>query len=210
MKQRAPMNRTLTLTEADRTRLGARLLRVDGARSLAAVMGRTVVGDMQRVLDLLPAHEVDLLIADPPYNLRKDFNGASFVPVSLDAYEAWLLGWLPKAARVLRPSGSLYVCGDWRSSAAVHRALDRHFIVRNRITWEREKGRGAKANWKNCSEDIWFATVSGEYTFNAACATRVSRREQSPDDKVRNRDILAWKAAQEPWVARTAPTRTET
>ena len=34
------------------------------------------------------------------------------------------------------------------------------------ITWEREKGRGAARNWKNCAEDIWFATVSREYTFN--------------------------------------------
>ena len=44
--------------------------------------------------------------------------------------------------------------------------LEKYFILRNRITWEREKGRGAKANWKNCSEDIWFCTVSNNYTFN--------------------------------------------
>ena len=43
--------------------------------------------------------------------------------------------------------------------------MDR-LIVRNRITWQREKGRGAKANWKNSMEDIWYATVSDEYTFN--------------------------------------------
>jgi site-specific DNA-methyltransferase (adenine-specific) len=38
--------------------------------------------------------------------------------------------------------------------------------LRNRITWEREKGRGARANWKNAAEDIWFFTVSDEYVFN--------------------------------------------
>ena len=35
---------------------------------------------------------------------------------------------------------------------AIQRVLERHFILRNRIVWEREKGRGAKANWKNCCE----------------------------------------------------------
>jgi site-specific DNA-methyltransferase (adenine-specific) len=38
--------------------------------------------------------------------------------------------------------------------------------LQNRITWEREKGRGAKQNWKNTAEDIWYFTVSGEFTFN--------------------------------------------
>ncbi|HMS10763.1 MAG TPA: site-specific DNA-methyltransferase, partial [Pyrinomonadaceae bacterium] len=61
---------------------------------------------------------------------------------------------------------SIYICGDWRSSAAIQRAGSRHFKLRNRITWEREKGRGAKANWKNAAEDIWFFTVSDEFTFN--------------------------------------------
>ena len=56
----------------------------------------------------------------------------------------------------------------WRlaSSAAIQRVGEKYFIPQNRITWEREKGRGAKSNWKNCSEDIWFFTVSEDYYFN--------------------------------------------
>jgi site-specific DNA-methyltransferase (adenine-specific) len=180
------MNRTLTLSQADRRRLAAQLVRPNGALSLAAAMNRTVLGDMQRVLDLLPERCADLFIADPPYNLRKDFNGASYSPVSLDEYEAWLHTWLPRVARVLKLTGSVYVCGDWRSSAAVQRALGRWFVVRNRITWEREKGRGAKANWKNCSEDIWFATASNEYTFNAD-AVKLKRRVLAPYTDARGR-----------------------
>jgi len=38
--------------------------------------------------------------------------------------------------------------------------------VRNRITWQREKGRGAKSNWKNATEDIWFGTISEDYYFD--------------------------------------------
>ena len=44
--------------------------------------------------------------------------------------------------------------------------LERHFIVKNRITWEREKGRGAARNWKNNSEDIWFCVRSEDYDFD--------------------------------------------
>ena len=58
------------------------------------------------------------------------------------------------------------MCGDWRSSTAIHRILEKYFIVRNRITWEREKGRGAKSNWKNNTEDIWFCSCSKEYYFD--------------------------------------------
>ena len=44
--------------------------------------------------------------------------------------------------------------------------LSKYLTVRNRITFEREKGRGAKTNYKNCSEDIFFCTNSNDYTFN--------------------------------------------
>jgi site-specific DNA-methyltransferase (adenine-specific) len=81
-------------------------------------------------------------------------------------YAEWLKSWLPELLRILKPTASVYICGDWRSSAAIYSIAEKYLIIRNRITWEREKGRGAKANWKNCSEDIWFCTVSDEYTFN--------------------------------------------
>ena len=57
--------------------------------------------------------------------------------------------------------------------------LQRHLHVQNRITWQREKGRGSKRNWKNGMEDIWFATVSKDYTFNAE-AVRQRRRVIAP------------------------------
>jgi site-specific DNA-methyltransferase (adenine-specific) len=69
--------------------------------------------------------------------------------------------------------------GDWRSSAAIQRVGSKYFKLRNRITWEREKGRGAKANWKNASEDIWFFTVSDEFTFNLD-AVKQRRRVIAP------------------------------
>jgi site-specific DNA-methyltransferase (adenine-specific) len=81
--------------------------------------------------------------------------------------------------KTLKPTASVYICGDWRSAAAIHLVAEKYLIVRNRITWEREKGRGAKANWKNCSEDIWFCTVSNQYTFNVE-AVKLKRRVIAP------------------------------
>ncbi len=178
-EQRAPRNRTITLTEAERHRYRARLVRLNGPATLAEIVNRTLCQDVFEILDWLPAGSVDLVFADPPYNLDKAFNGRSFAQVSLPEYEEWLASWLGRLARVLKPTASLYVCGDWRSSVAVHRAASKRFVVRNRITWEREKGRGAGTNWKNCAEDIWFCTVSDDYVFNVD-DVKLKRRVMAP------------------------------
>lgn len=172
-------NRTLTLTEAETAVYRQRLLQLNGPATLDAVLDRTICQDVFALLEWLPAESVDLLVADPPYNLSKAFNGRSFPSRSLDEYETWLAAWLLPLRRVLKPTASLYVCGDWRSAAAIQRLLGEHFYLRNRITWEREKGRGAARNWKNVAEDIWFATVSDAYTFNAD-AVKLKRRVLAP------------------------------
>ncbi|KKN08721.1 hypothetical protein LCGC14_1053880 [marine sediment metagenome] len=165
-RQRAPRNRTIVLSDADRHRCSEALRQVDGNVSLADLLDGTICQDVFTVLPHLPSAAFDLVVADPPYNLTKAFNGNTFKQTTLDEYETWLSSWIPEMRRLLKPSGSIYVCGDWRSSAAIHRVLLGHFTVRNRISWEREKGRGAKTNWKNNTEDIWFATVSDDYVFN--------------------------------------------
>ena len=179
MKSPAPRNRTITLSDTERARYGSRLLTLQESVQLDAILDRTIHQNTMAALDYLPDHFADLIFVDPPYNLSKQFNGRAFAARSLDAYEVWLTGWLPQMARLLKPNGSLYVCGDWRSSAAIHRVAQSHFIVRNRITWEREKGRGASANWKNAAEDIWFCTLSDDYVFNLD-AVKLTRRVRAP------------------------------
>ena len=177
--RRAPRNRTLTLSDADRRRCSAALRQVDGEVAAEDILDTTICQDVFTVLPHLPSETFDLIVADPPYNLTKTFNGSVHKQTTLDRYETWLGSWIPEMRRLLKPSGSIYVCGDWRSSAAIHRVLLAHFTVRNRISWEREKGRGAKANWKNNTEDIWFATVSEDYVFNVD-AVKLKRRVIAP------------------------------
>lgn len=167
------------MSAEEQAALGERLLHVNGPVRLAEVVNGTIQQDLFAVLAWLPGESVDLLFADPPYNLSKTFNGRSFAAASLSDYETWLESWLVPLKRLLKPGASLYICGDWRSSAAIQRVLEAHFVVRNRITWEREKGRGARSNWKNASEDIWFATMSDAYTFNVD-AVKVKRQVMAP------------------------------
>ena len=67
----------------------------------------------------------------------------------------------------------------WITSTIIQPILEDKFFVRNRITWEREKGRGAKSNWKNNTEDVWFCTKSERYHFDAD-AVKMKRRVLAP------------------------------
>lgn len=127
----------------------------------------------------MPEQSFDLLFADPPYNLTKKFGKEEFKRSSSDEYEEWLDSWIALCVPLLRSTASVYICGDWRSSAAIQRVGSKYFKLQNRVTWEREKGRGAKRNWKNAAEDIWFFTVSDDFTFNLD-AVKQRRRVMAP------------------------------
>lgn len=131
-----------------------------------APLDRTINGDSFQVMETLPKAFADLAIVDPPYNLGKDYNGRYFGKMTQAAYAEYTRQWMRGLRPLLKDTGSIYVCCDWQSSLIIGNLLSDYFIVRNRITWQREKGRGAKTNWKNSMEDIWFATVSDQYTFN--------------------------------------------
>lgn len=179
MKTRAPRNRTLTCTAEEMATFSAATLQLSHTASVEEVSDRVINQDFRDACPLLPRSFVDLLILDPPYNLTKDFNGHVFRAQEAEEYTAWFEGMLSAMMSMLRPNASIYVCSDWRTSTLVYPVLDRHLHVRNRITWEREKGRGAKANWKNNTEDIWFCTRDDDYTFNVE-AVKLKRKVIAP------------------------------
>jgi site-specific DNA-methyltransferase (adenine-specific) len=137
----APRNRTLFLTETERHEPVPPL-------PASPLPDHLYCGDAMEGLRRAPP--ADLIFADPPY----------------DAQAGWHAGWIAECARVLRPNGSIYVCCDWKISGVLQSILERHLTIRNRITWRREKGRGARRNWKQNMEDLWFATKGDDYTFN--------------------------------------------
>jgi site-specific DNA-methyltransferase (adenine-specific) len=178
-KVRASRNRTITLSNSEREKFSARLIEIHSPVSLQTILNRTIHQDIFAVLDHLPGRFADLIIADPPYNLTKNFNGRTFASVPTEDYSVWLETWIGKLPRLLKPSGTIYICGDWRSCSSIYQVAQKYFAIRNRITWEREKGRGAETNWKNVAEDIWFCTMSEHYTFNVD-AVKLKRRVLAP------------------------------
>ena len=163
---KAKRNKTIDISADAGKKYLQRCITVEKNITTAKVLNKTICGDTFSVLPLLPQKFVDLLIVDPPYNLAKNFHGNKFKKTSDEVYaeytEQWLLAVLPH----LKDNASVYVCCDWQSSIVIADILKKYLNVRNRITWQREKGRGALRNWKNSMEDIWFATVSKDYTFN--------------------------------------------
>lgn len=127
---------------------------------------KTILGDTFSALKKIKDNSVDLLIVDPPYNLNKQFHGESFKKTSEEKYLEYTEKWIMAVKHKLKQTASIYVCCDWKSSLVIGQVINKHFQLRNRITWQREKGRGATDNWKNGMEDIFYATVSKEFTFN--------------------------------------------
>ncbi len=178
-QERSPRNRTITLSSEEQSKYKERLLQIDKPVKLSEVINSTIHQDLLQVIDFLPSQSVDLLFIDPPYNLTKVFNSSSFRKMDLDTYTDWLNICFEKLSLLLKPTASIYICSDWQSSPAVFEVIKDRFHVRNRITWEREKGRGASKNWKNSSEDIWFCTVSDQYKFNVD-AVKLKRKVMAP------------------------------
>ncbi len=179
MTKKSPRNKTITLTNTERLKFKKHLLELKTQATVSYVLGVTINQSINDASEFLPEKFVDLLFLDPPYNLTKKFNTNTFRATSHNEYAEWMDSWLSKLVRVLKPTAAIYICGDWRSSRAIQEIAEKYFIVRNRITWEREKGRGAKANWKNASEDIWFCTMSEKFTFNLD-AVKLKRKVIAP------------------------------
>ncbi len=178
-KARAPRNRTLTLTESEYARLCPKLLRPQSSYSTDELTDKILNADLFEVLDALPDCFVDLLIIDPPYNLSKDFHGLHFARQNDETYLKYLESWFPRLLRLLKPSASVYLCGDWKCSSAEYRIMQKYLKVRNRIIWQREKGRGSLSNWKNNCEDVWFGTISNKYFFDVE-SVKVRRKVIAP------------------------------
>ena len=177
--EKGKQNRTIALTEIEKQEILPTLPLVADLARDSTLENRIFLGDCLKGLDLLPPGIVDLAVIDPPYNLGKDYGVGTLEKMSIADYALWLESWVTKLIPLLKPTASVYVCCDWRSSPLIYEVLANHFLIQNRITWERDKGRGAKKNWKNNLEDIWFATVSPDYTFNLE-AVKIKRPVIAP------------------------------
>lgn len=177
---RAPRNKTLQCSNKERKSYLKTFLPPPRRRvSISGISNQLLCADIAAVAGHLPPRFVDFLFLDPPYNLTKDYNGKKVTKQREEEYAAWFEDMLRLIRHTLKPQATVYVCADWRTSVIIAPILQRFFHVHSRITWERGKGRGAKTNWKNNIEDIWFCSVGAEYYFNVE-AVKVKRRVVAP------------------------------
>lgn len=176
---KSKLNKTIDLTIEEGKEYLDRCVKVNSRIDVGGILDKTLLGDTFEILSLMPEKFIDLLIVDPPYNIDKDFHGNKFKKSADGIYEEYTKAWIERVLPLLKNTASIYVCCDWKSSIVIANVLKRYFIIQNRITWQREKGRGALSNWKNGMEDIWFATMSKDYTFNVE-AVKTRRRVVAP------------------------------
>ena len=176
---KSKLNKTIDLTIEEGKVYLDRCIKVNSRTDVESILDKTLLGDTLEILSLMPEKFIDLLIVDPPYNIDKDFHGNKFKKSADGIYEEYTKAWIERVLPLLKNTASVYVCCDWKSSIVIASVLKRYLIIQNRITWQREKGRGALYNWKNGMEDIWFATMSKDYTFNVE-AVKTRRRVVAP------------------------------
>ncbi|NOZ51218.1 MAG: site-specific DNA-methyltransferase [Chloroflexi bacterium] len=186
MKERAGRNRTLTCAPKELEELSKELLVLKRSVNVEDINGKIINQDIFTAIKYLPAEFVDLLVLDPPYNISKNYNGNLFRAKEKEKYGEWFESVLEIMLPILKKTATIYVCSDWKTSMIIAPILEKVFHVQNRITWEREKGRGAKRNWKNNTEDLWFCTKSKEYYFDVEAVKlkkRVIAPYRTPDGK---------------------------
>ncbi len=132
--------------------------------------GATVIwGDCCTVLAGRVADaSVDLVFADPPYNIGKQFAGFADRWPSVEAYLAWCHVWLDLCVAKLRPGGSLYLMASTQSMPLLDLYLRGRLTVLSRIVWHYDSsGVQAKHKFGSMYEPILHCVKGGAtYTFN--------------------------------------------
>jgi site-specific DNA-methyltransferase (adenine-specific) len=127
-------------------------------------------GPCLEVLSQLDSKSVDLVFADPPYNIGKRFAEFDDAWPSDAEYAAWCYKWLAECIRVLKPTGSLYVMTSTQAMPYLDLWLRSRLKVLSRIVWHYDSsGVQAKKYFGSLYEPILFCVKdSKNYTFNVA------------------------------------------
>lgn len=125
--------------------------------------GTIWVGDAIKWLKTLSSASVDLIFADPPYNIGKA-EWDTFE--SHQQYIEWSLQWIKEAARVLKPAGTLYICGFSEILADIKHPAFRYFAGVRWIVWHYKNKANLGNDWGRSHESILHFRKSKKYTMN--------------------------------------------
>ncbi len=110
---------------------------------------------------------VDLIIADPPYGLGKDFGNDSD-KMSAEQTTKWTLEWVDAAIPKLKPSGGLYIFASWRLSPEIFSEMKKRLTMVNEIIWDRcvPSMGGSTRRFSSVHDNIGYFAVSKDYYFD--------------------------------------------
>lgn len=142
-------------------------------------------------IKMLPDLSIDLIIADPPYGLGKDYGNDSDKKTSSEFLE-WTQQWLDLAIPKLKQNGSLYIFTTWRYSPEIFVFLKSRLIMINEIIWDRKVPSmgGSTRKFSSVHDTIGFFVKSKNYYFNID-SVRIPYDEQTK--KARTRPIFVGK-----------------
>ncbi len=156
-------------------------MKIDVIESIDALQGMAA----------LPDHSIDLIIADPPYGLGKDYgNDSDRMPAN--AFLAWMENWLLIALPKLKDTGSLYIFATWRYSPEIFVFLKQRMIMLNEIIWDRKVPSmgGSTRKYSSVHDTIGFFAKSPGYYFDLD-AIRIPYDAETK--KARSRSIFVGK-----------------
>ena len=129
--------------------------------------GNLYQGDSVEWLKSLPPESVDLVFADPPYNIKKaDWDNFK----SQEQYIEWSLRWIEPAARALKPSGSLYICGFSEILADLKHPASRFFQSCRWLVWHYKNKANLGRDWGRSHESILHLRRSNAFKLNIDAA----------------------------------------
>jgi len=128
---------------------------------------KIVPGNAISEMKNIPSETVDLIIADPPYNLGKDY-GNNHDTKEFAEYLEFSKNWLTQAHRVLKQSGTIYVFMGFRFISYLYDILEREFglFFNSWIVWHYTQGIGKTKGFSPRHDDILMFTKSKNFIFN--------------------------------------------
>lgn len=129
---------------------------------------KIIYADALEALKMLPDNSVDLIFADPPYNIGKNFNGKIEKWDTEDSYLEWCYEWLDLCIQKLKPNGSFYVMTATQFMPYFDIHLRKKLTILSRLVWSYDSsGVQAKKYYGSMYEPILFCVKDkNNYTFN--------------------------------------------
>jgi len=128
---------------------------------------KIINGEAIEELKKIKSNSIDLIVADPPYNLNKNYGNKSDSK-SFDDYIDFTQQWIKEATRVLKPTGTIYVFMGFRFISYLYQVMekDNNLLFNNWICWYYTQGIGKKKGFSPRHDDILMFTKSPKYKFN--------------------------------------------